>query len=100
MIGKSLLAPVLLCSVLFAPVANALPTNGTLEVPNDISPGDYWGTPGPATDFGSVEICSNSVCDPGNGFIDGVFVNAGRHLVHVPGNTKYVHLNNVNLVKK
>lgn len=96
-----LAAPVLACSVLFAaPAAAAYPTNGTLEVPNDIKAGDYWGSAA-GSSGGSVRLCADSACQPGKGFIDSVFVTkTGRHLVHIPGNTKFVHVNGVKLVKK
>jgi hypothetical protein len=78
-----------------APQSNANPSNGSLLVPGDITPGYYWATP---TDSigGYVEVCADFVCDVSSGMIENYIVD-GRTMVSVPYSARMVNVDYVSL---
>jgi hypothetical protein len=77
-------------ALILAAPAGATPTNGSLLVPGDIAPGNYWATP---TDSygGYVEVCADYACEVGAGLIENYTVN-GRTMIPIPGSAKMVNV--------
>ena len=75
--------------------APASATTGSLLVPGDIAPGNYWATP---TDSwgGYVAVCADYTCSPGNCMIENYLVD-GRTMIPVPSNAKMVNAKRVTL---
>jgi hypothetical protein len=80
------------------PTPQTPPTTGSLLVPKDIAPGNYWATPAAATGSatGYVAVCATYTCDPGNGMIENYNVE-GRTMIPVPPNATMVNIENVTL---
>ncbi|MDD4868747.1 MAG: hypothetical protein PHQ28_17060 [Mycobacterium sp.] len=97
MIRKALTAAALATGVLIvAPAhANALPSNGSLLVPGDLAPGNYWATPTVASG-GYVAVCSSYTCEVEDGMIDNYDVE-GRTMIVVPPNATMVNVDNAEL---
>src|SRR5690349_9441219 len=70
--------------------ASALPSNGSLLVPGDVAPGNYWATP---TDSygGYVEVCADYACDVGLGMIENYSI-AGRTMIVVPYQARLINV--------
>lgn len=68
----------------------ASPSNGSLLVPDDVSPGNYWATP---TDSigGYVEVCADYTCGVGGGMIENYIVE-GRTMIVVPYAARMVNV--------
>jgi hypothetical protein len=82
-------------AVLLAGPSNALPSNGSLLVPRDIAPGDYWATP-TVSDGGYVAVCADYTCEVGAGMIENYGVD-GRTMIPIPANAKMVNIEHVTL---
>jgi hypothetical protein len=82
-------------AIILAAPAAATPTNGSLLVPGDIAPGNYWATP---TDSigGYVAVCSDYTCEVGAGMIENYVVN-GRTMIPIPGNARMVNVQRAQL---
>lgn len=68
-------------------------------VPTDIPYGEYtYKVTG--GDWGSWELCSDTLCDPGKGMLDGDMIDGAGHTGYltIPRNAKYLKLTNL-LVK-
>lgn len=94
---RALVAVAFVSSLLCLGVAqsNASPSNGSLLVPDDIAPGNYWATP---TDSigGYVEVCADYSCDVAGGMIDNYNVH-GRTMIVVPYAARMVNVNDASL---
>jgi hypothetical protein len=90
-------AAVITTGLLFlaATQSSASPSNGSLLVPGDIAPGNYWATP---TDSlgGYVEVCADYTCDVGGGMIENYSVD-GRTMVVVPYSARMVNVDDASL---
>lgn len=75
--------------------ASALPSNGSLLVPDDLAPGNYWATP---TDplGGYVEVCADYACDVSLGMIENYSI-AGRTMIVVPYHARLVNVSEASL---
>ncbi len=68
---------------------------GSLLVPGDITPGNYWATP-EGSMGGYVEVCADYTCDIGGGLIRNYSVD-GRTMVVISSNATLVNVARVNL---
>jgi hypothetical protein len=97
MLRSLLSVAVLTASLLLlgAPQSNASPSNGSLLVPGDISPGNYWATP---TDSygGYVEVCADYTCAVTGGMLNNYIVD-GRTMIVVPYSAAMVNVSEVSL---
>jgi hypothetical protein len=75
--------------------SSASPSNGSLLVPGDIAPGNYWATP---TDSigGYVEVCADYTCDVAGGMIENYTVD-GRTMIVVPYSATMVNVSDASL---
>ena len=78
-----------------APPETGPTTNGSLLVPKDIEPGNYWATP-TDTMGGYVAVCSDYSCQPGAGMIQNYIVN-GRTMIPIPQNATMINVQRVKL---
>ena len=82
-------------AMILAAPAGATPTNGSLLVPGDIAPGNYWATPTDSVG-GYVAVCSDYNCEVEAGMIEN-YVVQGRTMIPVPGNARMVNVQRVQL---
>src|SRR5690242_15548667 len=75
--------------------SNATPSNGSLLVPGDIAPGNYWATPTSRLG-GYVEVCADYQCDVGGGMIENYSVD-GRTMIVVPYTARMVNVDDATL---
>lgn len=75
--------------------SSASPSNGSLLVPDDIAPGNYWATP---TDSigGYVEVCADYTCAVAGGMIENYTVE-GRTMIVVPYSARMVNVSDASL---
>lgn len=95
---RSLLSVVFLATGLMwlgAAQSGASPSSGSLLVPDDVAPGNYWAIP---TDSigGYVEVCADYTCDVGRGMIENYSVD-GRTMIVVPYAARMVNVNDASL---
>lgn len=90
---RTLAATTALASIMLflgAGQSTASPSSGSLLVPNDIAPGNYWATP-TGSYGGYVEVCADYSCDVGAGLIENYNVD-GRSMIVVPYNAAMVNV--------
>jgi hypothetical protein len=82
-------------AIILAAPAGATPANGSLLVPGDIAPGNYWATP---TDSigGYVEVCADYACENGAVLIENYTID-GRTMIPIPGSAKMVNVHRAQL---
>jgi hypothetical protein len=69
-------------------------TEGSLLVPKDIEPGNYWAAP--TTSWGGyVAVCSDYTCEVGAGMIKNYIV-SGRTMIPIPSNAVMINVQRVN----
>ena len=81
-------------AIILAAPAGATPTNGSLLVPGDIAPGNYWATPTDYSLGGYVEVCADYECQVGAGLIENYTVN-GRTMIPIPDRATMVKVDHV-----
>lgn len=75
--------------------SNALPSTGSLLVPEDVVPGYYWATP-TDSDGGYVEVCADYDCDVSAGMIENYSVD-GRTMIVVPTYARLINVSRAQL---
>lgn len=94
---KTILAAALtIAAITLAPAAHA--TDYMYAVPDDIPPGEYtYKVVG--ADWGAWELCTDTLCDPGKGMLDGDMIDGTGHTGYltIPRNAKYLKLTNLRL---
>jgi hypothetical protein len=78
-----------------APQSSASPSDGSLLVPGDVAPGNYWATPTGSLG-GYVEVCADYTCEVGGGMIENYTVE-GRTMVVVPYGARMVNVSHASL---
>ena len=81
-------------AIILAAPAGAIPTNGSLLVPGDIAPGNYWATPTDYSLGGYVEVCADYACQIGEGLIENYTIN-GRTMIPIPDRATMVKVDHV-----
>ena len=97
MFRSLIFAAVVTTGMLFsgAPPSSASPSNGSLLVPSDVSPGNYWATPTQSLG-GYVEVCADYTCDVGGGMIENYTVD-GRTMIVIPYSARMVNVSYASL---
>ena len=97
MLRSTVVVAAVACVLLFfgAAQSTASPSNGSLLVPNDVSPGNYWALPTNSVG-GYVEVCADYTCDVGEGMIENYIVK-GRTMIVVPYAARMVNVRNASL---
>lgn len=78
-----------------AALSSAAPSSGSLLVPGDIAPGNYWAIPSDSIG-GYVEVCADYQCDVAAGLIENYTVD-GRTMVVVPNFARLVNVSRATL---
>jgi hypothetical protein len=95
---RSLISAGILTSCLLffgAAQSSASPSNGSLLVPSEVAPGNYWATPA-GSSSGYVEVCADYTCEVGGGLIENYIVN-GRTMIVVPYGASMVNVSYASL---